>query len=271
MLASVLGALRLLGVRDWRCYAVTCLWLPTLFEFDAANLSGLLVLLFAVVWRYRERWAVAALAAGLAVALKLYGWPVIVFLIVSRRLKAAAAAAVVTATMILVPWAAFGFVGFRAYPHLLDVMTRIEQPEGFSLATLLAPLTTWSTARALTYAVGGVVLGVSLFVRGDRRKFAVCVAATLALTPILWMHYLVLLILLAGLGRPRFGLPWLVPLPLWAVSRPPQIPHGSPQNVVPPSHGLLVAAVVATLFLVAYRPAVPDSARQEPAQVAPAS
>ena len=271
MLACVLGALRFLGVRDWRCYAITCLWLPTLFEFQTANLSGLLVLLAAATWRYRDRWVVAALAAGLLVALKLYGWPVIVFLFVSRRLKAAAAAAAVAATAILVPWAALGFIGLRGYPHLLDVMARIEQPEGFSIATVLASFSTWSAARVAAYAVGAVILAASLFVRGDRRKFVVCLAATLVLTPILWMHYLVVLGVFLALAYPRFSLPWLVPLLLWLVPRPPQVPHGSPQNVVPFSHGLLVAAVTAALVTVAYRPRVATSAPHQPVPLTPAS
>jgi hypothetical protein len=271
MLACVLGALRLLGVRDWRCYAITCLWLPTLFEFQTANLSGLLVLLAAAAWRYRDRWIVAALAAGLLVALKLYGWPVLVFLFVSRRLKAAAAATAVAAAAILVPWAALGFIGLRGYPHLLDVLARVEQPEGFSVATLVAPFSTWSAARVVAYAVGAGILGASLFVRGDRRKFVVCLAATLALTPILWMHYLVVLGVFLALAYPRFSLPWLVPLLLWLVPRPPQVPHGSPQNVVPFSHGLLVAAVVAALVTVAYRPRMPKSAPQQPVPLTPES
>jgi hypothetical protein len=85
------------------------------------------------------------------------------------------------------------------------------------------------------------------------------------------MHYLVILGLFLALAYSRFSLPWLVPLLLWLVSRPPQVPHGSPQNIVPFSHGLLVAAVTVALVTLAYRSGAPDSASRHPVRVATAS
>ena len=48
----------------------------------------------------------------------------------------------------------------------------------------------------------------------DRRSLSLAVAAALVLTPILWLHYLVLLLVPLGLARPRLSPLWAVPLVL---------------------------------------------------------
>jgi hypothetical protein len=46
----------------------------------------------------------------------------------------------------------------------------------------------------------------------DRVSLSVVLAAALVLTPILWLHYLVLLLVPIALARPRLSPLWLVPL-----------------------------------------------------------
>src|SRR5581483_10010850 len=54
---------------------------------------------------------------------------------------------------------------------------------------------------------------------GDRRAFAAAVAAALVLSPIVWMHYLVVLVVPIALTAPRFALPWLLPaLAFWPLT-----------------------------------------------------
>jgi hypothetical protein len=50
----------------------------------------------------------------------------------------------------------------------------------------------------------------------DRRSLVLVLAAALVLTPILWLHYLVLLIVPIALARPRLSALWLAPLVLTA-------------------------------------------------------
>jgi hypothetical protein len=50
---------------------------------------------------------------------------------------------------------------------------------------------------------------------GDRRAFAVAVLGTLAVTPVVWMHYYALLFVPIALYRPRLSPLWAVPLALW--------------------------------------------------------
>jgi alpha-1,2-mannosyltransferase len=253
MLACVLGAVRLLGVRDWRCYAATCLWLPTLFEFQTANLSGLLVLATAAVWRFRDRSPVAAVAAGSLVALKLYGWPVIVFLLVSRRIRATVGAVVVVVVAALLPWAAFAFRGLGGFPHLLNAVTHAEAREGYWIANLFSPVMSWSVAQGLAYAVGLMLLVASARVRDEQRKFVLCLGATLALTPIAWMHYFVVLAVVLAIRVPRFSAIWLLPTVLWLAPDSQQHPHGNPLNVLAAWQVTLVCLTVGAVFFHALR------------------
>ena len=63
--ATVFGALALVGVRDARCYAAVVIWAPGWNAFEMANVSAVLTLLAAVVWRYRDvAWRSAAALGG---------------------------------------------------------------------------------------------------------------------------------------------------------------------------------------------------------------
>ena len=53
LVVAILGALRLLGVRDWRCYGVVLLWPPVLSAIQTGSVTIVLVLAAAVAWRYR--------------------------------------------------------------------------------------------------------------------------------------------------------------------------------------------------------------------------
>ncbi len=66
--------------------------------------------------------------------------------------------------------------------------------------------------------IGGLLLGgcVVLTRRGDEQgAFFLALAAAFAFTPILWMHYLVILAVPLAIARPRFSPLWLLPIALW--------------------------------------------------------
>ena len=77
---------------------------------------------------------------------------------------------------------------------------------------------------------------------GDRRSFLVALGAGLVASPILWMHYLVLLVVPVALYRPRFGAAWFVPLAYWYL--PGQENHGLVRNIA-----LMLALTAITLAL----------------------
>ena len=101
-------------------------------------------------------------------------------------------------------------------------------------------------ARAIWVAVGvGLIAAVVVLGRrGDERSaFIVAIAASLALTPIVWLHYFALLLVVVALAQPRLGLVWFVPLGMVLT---PGSGHPTPFETV---WTLVIAALVVALAL----------------------
>jgi hypothetical protein len=216
--AAVGAALWSLGVRDWRCYGAAFLSRPTIDAILTGTVSPLLLLGVALLWRYRNR---AYLAGGIAagiVVLKLFLWPLLVWLLVSRRVRSALVAVLLATVVSLASWAVIGFAGLTDYPSLLRALADDLEGKGYSLVALgLASGLDVSGARLLMYAAGAALLAA--VVRwsvpgevGDRRSLAAAVGAALALSPIVWSHYWVLLLAPLALARPRWSPLWLLPI-----------------------------------------------------------
>src|SRR5262249_41081304 len=73
--AALVVALRLVGVRDWRCLAIASLCAPAAVSLVVGQLNGLLALGVALVWRHRAHARRAGAAVGLIVAAKVFLWP----------------------------------------------------------------------------------------------------------------------------------------------------------------------------------------------------
>jgi hypothetical protein len=102
-----------------------------------------------------------------------------------------------------------------------------------------------AVGRSVTFLVGGALLvGCVVLARrkDEARSFALAVAATLALSPIVWLHYLVLLLVPLAILRPRFGWLWLLPAVLW-VSPKPGYAEGF-QTFMPALVAVIVLAVL---------------------------
>jgi hypothetical protein len=243
--AAVPAALLLLGVRDWRCHAIAFLWWPTIIGIQTGNLTLPMLLGLALVWRYRDRPVVAALAAGLVIALKLFFGPLLVWLVATRRYRAAALAVSVTGLLIVAPWAGIGFAGLPGYPHLLSTVSTSEGLRSYSVAALLhAFVPSWMAASVLESMLGAAVLLLALWAgrRGrDRDAFALTIVAVLVLTPLLELHYLTALLVVVALYRRRFGAVWVAPLLIWGA---PATVAGSNVQVA-----RVVVAVAATVAL----------------------
>jgi alpha-1,2-mannosyltransferase len=216
-LACVPLALRLLGVRDWRCYGLALLTAPVLDSVSLGALSSVLLLGFAAAWRYRDRRYVAAACTAVTAVAKLFAWPLLVWLVATRRIRTAIAAAVLALLLLVAGWGAIGFAGLSSYPHLLRVLSKVEAVQSYSIVGLFrldgAAATALTAVLALT-----VVLAVVVAARGadgDRRALSVAVAGALLATPVLWLHYLILLFVPIALARPRLSALWFVPLAFW--------------------------------------------------------
>jgi hypothetical protein len=216
-LACVGLALRLLGVRDWRCYGLALLTAPVLNTVSLGTLSSAMLLGVAAAWRFRDRRYVTELATAVTAVAKVFAWPLVVWLVATRRLRAAAATCAIAVALVVGGWAAIGFAGLSGYPHLLQALSKVEAVKSYSLVGLLR--LHGGAAAALT-AVLGVVVVVAVVAaargaKGDRRSLSVAVAGALLATPVLWLHYLVLLFVPIALARPRLSALWFAPLAFW--------------------------------------------------------
>jgi hypothetical protein len=240
------GTLRVLGVRDWRCYGAAYLSIPVLHDLRLGAISLVLALAVALTWRWRDR-ARAALPLAFAIVAKVFLWPLLVWLLATRRLRLARRTIALGLGATLLAWAAIRFAGLAEYPHLLDVLSSIEQGAGYSPASALLALGLGATAaRVLAIAFGLGLLGACAVLgrRGDdRRSLTLALAASLALSPIVWLHYFVLLLVPISLARRSLALVWVVPLLFWLT---PYEDQAEPWRVVA---GLAIAAVALGLAL----------------------
>jgi hypothetical protein len=253
-LALLAATLWITGVRDWRCYGVVLLWAPTFNAVQNLNVSLPLAFGVAALWCLRRRARAAGLVLGLLVAVKLFLWPLIGWLVAVRRPRAALVAAVVAPLLVLGSWAAIGFDGLAGYRDLLARFTELNETDSYAVSGALAALGAPELAgRAVAVAVTALLLalGVRFGRRGDElRAFTAFLAAALALPPILWQHYLLVLLVPLAVSRPRLSAAWLLPLVLWLA---PQTANGDWWQT------LLVPAVAVALVVTAL---VPGDARR---------
>jgi hypothetical protein len=209
--------LALVGIRDWRCMGAAVLWMPTFSAIHLGAVSVVLALGIALAWKWREHSVRTGLVLGVVVALKLFLWPLLLWLVITRRYKAAMIAGCSTILFVLVPWIPLRGAGLVSYPHRLSVLSSLEAKRGFSPAALLAHSgLNWTAAQALGYALGVTLLALAYRRRSSEASaLGLICAASLLLTPILWPNYLVIMLVPFALLRPRFSVLWLLPVILF--------------------------------------------------------
>jgi len=239
--AGTFAALWLLGVRDWRCYTLGLGSCPVVWGLAFGNVSLLLVPLAAVAWRYRSSLGRCAAAVGLAVALKIVLWPLLVWLVVTRRTRAALLAATGAVVSTLLAWAVIGFDGLREYPALLALNTDFYAAHSWSLAAAGLGLGFPLSLAKLLSSLLGVALLAGAFVAArragcDRSAFCLVLVASLALTPIVWPYYFAILLLPIALASASFGRAWYFLAAFWLVAFVPRhvTDTSTPPDGVPP-------------------------------------
>jgi Glycosyltransferase family 87 len=220
-LAAIALALRLLGVRDWRCYALAADYPFVKPAILAGTATPLLLLAVAICWRWRQHVLKAAVVLGAAVALKLFLWPLFGWLAITRGIRTTIAAIGVAAGFALLPWAAIGFAGIGTYPGLLRRLSDDEAKQSFSILAIGARANLGeNAARALSVVIALVLLAAAYRMARDHQRsrrdrdaaaLVLSLAAALAATPIVWLHYFLLLLVPLALRSPRLSPFWLFP------------------------------------------------------------
>jgi hypothetical protein len=215
-LAAALGALRILGVRDWRLYGLTALWPPVASGWQTANVTLLFVLGIALAWRWRDKPVASGAVIAVIVSLKLFLWPLGVWLIASRRWATVGLAVAIGVVINVLAWAVLGFDQVHAYVDLARAVSKVEEATAYTPLALALHL---GTTRLVAYAVelaiaGGVAVLCLRSGRRGKESSALVLAIVLSLlaTPTVWRHYFALLLVPLAISRPRLSPLWVLPL-----------------------------------------------------------
>jgi hypothetical protein len=194
---ALMAGLRVLDVRDPLVWAFALTAFPFIDSLVVGQPDGIFALLAAVAWRDRDGYR-GAFAVGALVAAKLFAWPLILWLLVTRRFRQAAAATAFAGTILLASWACIGFRGLLSYPHLLAADARAFESRSHSIVTALLHSGVPLQAAQPLSALIAVALALAIIITGRRGELSVFTAALTAgllLSPVVWQHYLVLLLI----------------------------------------------------------------------------
>ncbi len=213
-------SLSVLGVRDWRIYGITLIWLPVFGAWQTANETILLVLATALVWRHRERPLVAGVITAAAISLKPFVWPLALWLLATRRWRAAGVAAVAGLTINLLSWWLLGFGNIATFLHDSALDASFAWRAGYSIVAAAGHLGLGRGAGEILMVLSALALALAVLHAGlvqadQRRALILAVALMLAASPLVWSHYFALLLVPMALMRPRVGALWALPLLMW--------------------------------------------------------
>jgi alpha-1,2-mannosyltransferase len=255
-LVAILMALRIMRVEDWRCYGVALISAPAINSVALGAVTSFLLLGAALCWRYRNNPAVVGIAAAVTALLKLFLWPLAVWLLVTKRWRAAIVCAGAGLILLIGGWAVIDFAGLSSYPTLLHDLQKVEVPVSYSLIALLGLSGKVATGVTVALSLAGIaaIWSAARGADGDRRAFAAAVIVALATTPLLWMHYLLLLFVPIALYRPRLSGLWFLPLLLWLT--PSSNSHGATWRI-----GLALAILIVVAARTLLRSPRPELSR----------
>jgi hypothetical protein len=217
---ALVAALWLSGVRDRRCGAVALLSIAVAQGLVLGTITPLLTLALAAAWRWRDRPWVVAVALACAIAAKVFLAPVVLWLLLTRRFRAAVLSTGLSAALIVGSWVVIGFRDMAGYPHLLAVLSQVEETHGYSVVALCLHLgLAAGAARVVACGVGAALAVVAFAVRrgarADAGVFGLAILICLALSPVVWLNYLTLVLPALAALRPRLSPLWLCLLAVW--------------------------------------------------------
>jgi hypothetical protein len=217
--AGMVGALRVMGITDRRLHLLALCSFPFVSSLAMGQPDALFAVAAAYAWKYRDHAWRGAFAAAILIAAKLLAWPLVIWLLVTRRTRQACVAAASTVLILLTTWACIGFHGLLEYPRLLadDAKTYENKSHSFVAAFMHVGM---PAGPAVVLAVlAAVALGAAIAAVGrgrDSAWFTAAIVVGIMSSAIVWEHYLVLLyVCLAAMGLLRERVSWLLVAALW--------------------------------------------------------
>lgn len=250
------ATLWVLRVRDWRAYGVALMWMPFYSGWMTANESLFLMFGVACAWRCREHPLVCGLLVAAMISLKPLVWPLALWLLVTRRWRASAWMLVSGLVLNLAAWSVIGFDQFGAFIRAAATDTDDAWRTGFGVPALLGHFGFGRSAGIALMLIATAVLALAvihsgLIERNQNRALVLALALALVSSPLLWAHYVVLLLVPLAVMRPRVDWAWALPLLMWVIQ---------PAATVHTWQALVCWGAVGTLCLVLARQARPEPA-----------
>jgi alpha-1,2-mannosyltransferase len=221
IIAAFLGGTALLPVRPsirWTIVFLAAVSFPYVYAVKLGQVGPLLYLCFAIGWRALDRpaWLGLSIAAGTIVKAQpivLFGW-----MLVTRRWAALAIGlvALVAAATLTTRW-----LGVATWADYVDLLGRVSKPvttPGNFTPGAIAYRSglTVEAATLVQYVAMGATVAVTLFAwlrRDGATGFIAGVVASQLLSPVLWDHYAMLLLLPTALLLERRQW-WAVAIPI---------------------------------------------------------
>jgi alpha-1,2-mannosyltransferase len=237
--AMLLDAIAILPVRPvvrWITLLLAGLSWPVAYALKLGQVGPLLLLLFAIGWRWRDLPARFGLAGALGTIVKIQPGLVLAWAVLTRRWMAVAIAALALAGAALVATAVAG--GPSVWGEFLTLIRTVSDPittphnftpgaTAFQLGVPVGVAAAIQAASSVAAIAAVVVAAIRL--RADVSLLVAIVASQL-LSPVLWDHYGVLLLLPVAwlLERGRW---WAAAIPLATSTL--LLPLALPSSVVP--------------------------------------
>ena len=167
---------------------------------------------------------VVALLSGFMIALKLFFWPLLVWLVATRRYRTAALTAVASLAFVFLPWAGIGFAGLRRLRPCCSSSSRTGRVrDSYSLAALSTTPSRAGRPRPAVETASAPPSSLVVLVRAprprprrvrardprDARASRRCWRSTTSPCCSWWSRLI----------ARRFGAAWLAPLFIWGASQ----------------------------------------------------
>lgn len=212
-------------------FAVGVLILVSSFAITALqvlSVEPILLFFIALSWRYRNSVFIGSISLALAIGVKLFLLPLLLWYLLSKRYRAFSIS--VFAVIILIAPTGFFVSSLTAYYHILQRLSGYESASGLSLVSLLDILVHSETvAFWLTASLALVFTLLLVYVKKkidppDRYLFAAIVLWSLIESPIVWSHYfLISVAVVLLLFQTPLGTMSLYAIGSWVLAQPDQI------------------------------------------------